>query len=114
MAPLHLSPSSPNSSPKPFTLNIIPTCLRHTPEEGLLQSRSGTPVYMAPEVITQAYDSRADEWSVGMLMYQLLTGRFPFWSSIQHISLQEVGSWSVGVWSYWLCRLSRTSLSCSP
>lgn len=64
---------------------------RHWPEEGQLKSRSGTPVYMAPEVILQGYDAQADMWSVGMLMYQLLTGTFPFWDSVANVSLQQVG-----------------------
>ena len=63
---------------------------RHRAEDGRLKSRSGTPVYMAPEVITQEYGPEADLWSVGMLLYQLLTGAFPFWDSVQNISLQQV------------------------
>lgn len=46
---------------------------------------------MAPEVILQGYDAQADMWSVGMLMYQLLTGTFPFWDSVANVSLQQVG-----------------------
>ena len=38
----------------------------------------------------QEYGPPADLWSVGMLMYQLLTGTFPFWDSVQNISLQQV------------------------
>ncbi|KAL0030347.1 hypothetical protein WJX77_011206 [Trebouxia sp. C0004] len=64
--------------------------IRHWPDEGQLKSRSGTPVYMAPEVILQGYDAQADMWSVGMLMYQLLTGTFPFWDSVANVSLQQV------------------------
>ena len=29
-----------------------------------------------------------------MLMYQLLTGTFPFWDSVANISLQQVGPWA--------------------
>ena len=65
---------------------------RHWPDEGQLKSRSGTPVYMAPEVILQGYDAQADMWSIGMLMYQLLTGTFPFWDSVANVSLQQVGT----------------------
>ena len=39
----------------------------------------GTPEYVAPEIITNhAHDFRADIWSVGILMYELLTGAPPF------------------------------------
>ena len=65
---------------------------RHWPEEGKLKSRSGTPVYMAPEVIMQEYGPPADLWSIGMLLYQLLTGTFPFWDSVQNLSLQQASS----------------------
>ena len=45
---------------------------------------------MAPEVVLQDYDEQADVWSVGILMWQLLTGRFPFWDDIKSLSLQQV------------------------
>ncbi len=78
------------SSQLPASLEFMLYLPRHRPEDGKLKSRSGTPVYMAPEVITQEYGPEADLWSVGMLLYQLLTGSFPFWNSVQNISLQQV------------------------
>lgn len=64
--------------------------IRHRSDEPPLKSRSGTPAYMAPEVIRQAYTEKADIWSAGIMMYQLLTGKFPFWDNVRDCTLQEV------------------------
>jgi len=41
----------------------------------------GTPEYVAPEVITnKSHDTRADIWSLGILVFELLTGTPPFTS----------------------------------
>jgi serine/threonine protein kinase len=39
----------------------------------------GTPEYMAPEVFAnEAYDTKVDIWSLGILVYEMLLGRTPF------------------------------------
>lgn len=45
---------------------------------------------MAPELIMQKYGEKADVWSVGMLTFQLLTGRFPYWNDITKCSLKQL------------------------
>ncbi|HWU90718.1 MAG TPA: serine/threonine-protein kinase, partial [Kofleriaceae bacterium] len=44
------------------------------------QTVLGTPTYMAPEQMKsgRTADARSDIWSIGVVMYQLLTGRPPF------------------------------------
>jgi serine/threonine-protein kinase len=44
------------------------------------QTILGTPAYMAPEQMKsgRAADPRSDIWSIGVVMYQLITGRTPF------------------------------------
>ncbi|KAL2575428.1 hypothetical protein AAZV13_16G015000 [Glycine max] len=47
--------------------------------QGLADTLCGSPYYMAPEIIeNQKYDAKADLWSVGAILYQLVIGRPPF------------------------------------
>ncbi|XP_068315943.1 serine/threonine-protein kinase ATG1a-like isoform X2 [Pyrus communis] len=47
--------------------------------EGLADTLCGSPLYMAPEIIlNQKYDEKADLWSVGAILFQLVTGKPPF------------------------------------
>lgn len=38
----------------------------------------GSPHYLAPEVLKEAYDCRADVWALGVVLYWVLAGRPPF------------------------------------
>jgi calcium-dependent protein kinase len=41
----------------------------------------GTRTYMAPEVLDHNYDSKCDMWSVGVIVFILLSGVQPFGDS---------------------------------
>ncbi len=51
----------------------------------------GTPSYMSPEQIrSQTLDGRSDQFSLGVLLYQMLTGRLPFAGANAHAVLYKI------------------------
>jgi calcium-dependent protein kinase len=57
-------------------------CLSKNDISKKLKLKIGSPYYMAPEVINGNYDIRCDNWSLGVIMYILLTGEPPFFGQI--------------------------------
>ena len=52
---------------------------RHLEEATMAETTCGSPLYMAPEILRlQKYGANADLWSVGAIMFEMLTKRPPF------------------------------------
>lgn len=68
-----------------------------------LTTNCGTPVYMAPEIWKgEAYNSKVDVWSVGVVMYYLLSGSHPFEGdadNIGEIIMHQELSFADPVWN---------------
>ncbi|KAF4648649.1 hypothetical protein FOZ61_002370, partial [Perkinsus olseni] len=45
----------------------------------LVMQRAGTPHFMSPEMIQGDYNELTDVWSIGVILYELLTGIHPFY-----------------------------------
>ncbi|XVF55188.1 hypothetical protein PTKIN_Ptkin06aG0016800 [Pterospermum kingtungense] len=58
---------------------------------GLAETLCGSPLYMAPEIMQmQKYDAKADLWSVGAILFQLVIGKTPFTGNNQIQLLQNI------------------------
>jgi serine/threonine protein kinase len=48
----------------------------------LYQDRFGTVYYVAPEIVRgKGYNNKCDVWSMGVILFALLCGEVPFFSS---------------------------------
>jgi len=60
---------------------------RHLQTASLAETLCGSPLYMAPEILQHhRYDAKADLWSVGTVLFEMISGRPPF-NGENHIDL---------------------------
>jgi calcium-dependent protein kinase len=55
-----------------------------------MQLTLGTAYYIAPEVINGNYDEKCDIWSIGVILYILLSGMPPFPGSTDEDIMEKV------------------------
>jgi len=72
-------------------LKIIDFGLSCTFQPGqVLQTKAGTPYYVAPQVLAGKYDQLSDLWSIGVIMYVMLCGYPPFFGETDAEVLSKV------------------------
>ncbi|CAE7299969.1 CPK4 [Symbiodinium natans] len=79
------------SSPKTVKLIDFDTCQEWTPQTPKSRRFVGTPGYIAPEALMGQQSPQSDLWSVGVILYILMTGEMP-WSSLVSLEDGLVGS----------------------
>ncbi|KAE9366135.1 putative serine/threonine protein kinase [Stipitochalara longipes BDJ] len=60
---------------------------RSLPSTSLAETLCGSPLYMAPEILRyEKYDAKADLWSVGTVLFEMMVGKPPF-RATNHVEL---------------------------
>jgi len=62
-------------------VRLIDFGLSKQSKKKVMHTVAGTPFYMAPEVLNENYSQKADIWSLGVLLYTLVSGYLPFQGS---------------------------------
>ena len=61
----------------------------------MLSTHVGTPYYKAPEIYHDlGYDEKADLWSLGIILYQMVFGRLPFTATTERELFTKIASGS--------------------
>ena len=67
-----------NSSEENFSIKLIDFGISTEIKNVNLTESIGTVLYVAPEVILSDYNEKCDIWSIGIIMFYLLSGKLPF------------------------------------
>jgi len=78
-------------TPKTVKLIDFDTCAEWTPASPKSGKFVGTPGYIAPEALLGEITPKSDLWSIGVILYILMTGETP-WSALASLEDGTVGS----------------------
>lgn len=68
-------------------------CKGLKPGEHMAKTMLGSPIYMAPEVLRgENYTTKADIWSLGVVLYEMLFGVCPFQSKSIAMLISTINS----------------------
>merc|ERR1712137_1270203 len=87
--------------------------LKHHNEELRLESFNGSLQYTCPEICTQTpyLGTKADIWSLGVLLYTLLAKQFPFFATCRCTTLKNITTGSIQWHSGFTCCMKDLILS---
>jgi eukaryotic-like serine/threonine-protein kinase len=77
-----------------FGISKVPVDVSDRAEPSTTQNAMGTPAYMSPEQLESSrdVDARADIWSLGVVLYELVAGHQPFLGETMiQVGLQVIG-----------------------
>ena len=63
-----------------------------------LNNAVGTPYFIAPEILKGEYDERCDIWSIGVILYYMLSGEFPFYAEHNYEIFQKIETENPNFW----------------
>lgn len=89
-----IKPANILYNPKTKSIKIIDFELarisKYSDEVLEMWTKTGTPSYRAPEMFKGGYDEKVDVWALGVLGYELLTGKKPFASPYEDTKIKKI------------------------
>jgi len=74
---------------------------RHFDSNMMLKTLCGTPLYMAPEIMNYSkYTNKADLWSIGIILYEILFARRPYHATSFYNLVQQINTTPIQIPQY--------------